>query len=575
MRSLVNLEGRLCARACFHPFMDEGQVAEVVSNGDTQTLSDSVELPDASLDNELEPKPSLARPAFENLASRSPLPEPLSKCSYLDTFRASLVVASVLMAGSVLLGLSEQGVFGQREGQLASRFGSCILLFYYPIVEGLTEIRCLALGIQPKEGLCVLWKPTYSPTRWHEAAAQRGFPTRRAALLPVFFHVLLLVSLFCGVCLPLHPEGHSLGLVFVYLVTILGAMLVNGLVQRKVLPFLDHNYCMRSGMMLAISLAGFLIITIACCLLRPHFGGAFGLAMPILATCFEYVGTLAIGRCYNEHYVQHPEVVKKYAATQQSMYPSTCIAFLSASAHSARLTVLLSEALQDPDSDAWMLSLSATLILAVPVRLGYLQKFWHLVSRGRQRFSVYKLMMLKSQYQMGYPRFFAVAAIGLARAILGKPLVPSVRLAWVTFFVLVEEIAEDVLVAVCEYLGLMAKWDGEQEVKMSAVIPTSETQSNHSSETEIKHISETSRDVEGHSERKRIFAYRLDRVHPHLPFWAHFAACSISMYHTILFLFLMGGGTSFVLGICPQEAALGVGRGVLVWPTGIDACSGA
>lgn len=493
--------------------------------------------------------------------------EPLCRCSYVQTLWAGLILAGVLTLGCVLLGLSEQGVFGVKEGQLASRFASCVLLFYYPFIVGLLEVRCLAMGLQPKEGFRAIWRLTFSPCRYRQAAHERGTAEGRAALVPVIFHVTSLVALFCTVCLPLHPDGHPVGLVFTYMGTIVTGLFVNSVVQRKLLPFLDLDYCLKSGAMLAISLPGFIIITVFCCSIRPYLGSAFGLVMPTLATLMEYWGTAAIGHIYDRYFVRRPEVQLKFAATQQSMYPSCCIALLSASAHSARLTVLLSEALQDPDSDSWMVSLVMMLVLALPVRLGYMHKFWQFVSFGRLHTSIYKLLLLKSQYQMGYPRFLAAAAVGLARMATGKPLLPSPAVGWVALLALVEEVAEDVMVALCESLGLMAKWDCEAESTLSQIVPGSDGVATRSAWEPDN--------AAAHAARKRLFTSSLDQQLPLLPFWAHFSACSISMYHTILFIFLMGGGTSVALGICPQESAVGTGRGILVWPTGVDACIGA
>ena len=62
------------------------------------------------------------------------------------------------------------------------------------------------------------------------------------------------------------------------------------------------------------------------------------------------------------------------------------------------------------------------------------------------------------------------------------------------------------------------------------------------------------------------FAYKEVHRFQELPFWAHFAACAIAQFHTLLFIIILSNGLNYVLGFCPESGYSGVGRGLLWWP---------
>eukprot|EP00435_Cladocopium_sp_Y103_P044591 s882_g12.t1 len=206
---------------------------------------------------------------------------------------------------------------------------------------------------------------------------------------------------------------------------------------------------------------------------------------------------------------------------------------------------------------------------------------------GRRTPTRCSLLLQEVKYCMGYPRFFVLLAVILARFCARNPLLPcdheNMGVAVLALFL--AEVVEDLMSYLLEWLDfkvhpkrrqvteeefeVMAKAQlrfslGSDDLSMSAVVPsTSWAAARVGSNDFISTKSDISLKDKCWRLRERFrFSYGESDLGV-LPFWANFSAVIIAQFHTLLFMILLGNGLNFVLGFCHGE--LNGFHGALLW----------
>lgn len=224
------------------------------------------------------------------------------------------------------------------------------------------------------------------------------------------------------------------------------------------------------------------------------------------------------------------------------------------------------------------------------VRAGYLDRFAALVTCGWRTPTNSSLLLQKVKYCMGYPRFFAVAAIALARLCTLNEVLPKNQefIGWALLAMFAAEILEDIISLALERLDLRVHPKPRQitDEEVEIMVANATKSSHESLASSFKQIVpkawlddqqagvpipavNLSKELKQKCWKLRAafdFAYGDVDSFGQLLFWAHFAAIAVAQFHTVLFLVILSNGLNYVLGFCPESGYNGIGRALVWWP---------
>jgi len=195
-------------------------------------------------------------------------------------------------------------------------------------------------------------------------------------------------------------------------------------------------------------------------------------------------------------------------------------------------------------------------------------------------------LLFNIRYQMGYPRFFALAGVVLSRVLLGNSPSPSPKVSWAAAIMLAEEIAEDAITALLCRFGLttqvpFASVPEPSEIARQARNLSRERGSTNMQRkgcgcchrrrnTRIHDLTDTSDVVPSSASSDIIEAYRFNHVPQEelqpMPQWAHFVPVYAAELNLVLCLTFFAGGVPCLVGLCDELGYGGVGRGLVWWP---------
>lgn len=182
---------------------------------------------------------------------------------------------------------------------------------------------------------------------------------------------------------------------------------------------------------------------------------------------------------------------------------------------------------------------------------------------------------------MGYPRFFTLLAVVLTRMVSHNPVLPvgneNMAIAMLALFL--AEMAEDLISYVLYWLDIRVhpkrRQVTEEELEMLAKAELLAEQGQLSSPMgPTPSLSRRPADVLRTTQSLKFKCWKLRESFAFsygeqdlgiLPFWAHFSAVMVSMFHTLLFMILLGNGVNYTLGFCHEEL-VSYQSGLLWWP---------
>jgi len=523
----------------------------------------------------------------------------LCKPSVWNTFLASLVSTALVFVGLIVLGTSELGIQNFHKeiwSTLALRCIGWSFLFYIPIhAASVPFLRNFLLwSLQPGQHL----KQAF--------AYQEGDqdPTKKAGLFPYVVHGCWLFIHASFICLPLGEEGHF-GLVFIFALANL-FMAPVGILSSTVLapPTISKSYAFRMGPLTVIfPIFGFGIVVGSYIVLRRLIGPFLGFVLPLILSTYEILCTSVVVRVFTSEFVTKQEVREGYLGTNQGIVVSMAICNFHAMAEGARLTLLFVDNLESHDWDI-MVPIVSGVLWNVSVRLGALDRFLHIITRGWRTPNNGSRLLRESAYCMGYPRFGAIFALFFARLCLGTPFSLHGPEIQVIGIVLLAEITEDVLSyllynigcnifprprllteeAVQELAGQRIKRNSKRKGSKESVGGTSKENvavvpspsknskdSKHSKDSKGKDELSTTSDrtlLKSTCWKLRVaydFRFRIDAFEE-MPFWAHLLPTAMAQFHTILAMVAFSGGLDFILGFCQKVDFFSYSSAVLWWP---------
>lgn len=316
--------------------------------------------------------------------------------------------------------------------------------------------------------------------------------------------------------------------------------------------------------------------------------------MPALLTTYEQLTLYASTRAFLTHFVQEKDARREYADTNQGIILSLAIAMIHALAEGARLTLILVDLAQTSSQFGFLVPIGCGMVWNIMIRAGVLDKALVVLTCGWRTPNNCGLVLQEVKYCMGYCRFFAVAAIALARFCTGNEVLPQSQepLGWAVVSMLVAEMIEDLVSWVLVRRGLRVHPEPRQitdeEVEILVINEMKTSQGSLASfSPPFKAVvprawlADTADDVATTPTTPRLsaemrqkcwkiraaldFSYK-EAEFQKLPFWAHFSAIAMAQFHTVLFIIILSNGASYVFGLCPESGYTGVGRGLLWWP---------
>uniref|UniRef100_A0A7S2JXK9 Uncharacterized protein n=2 Tax=Zooxanthella nutricula TaxID=1333877 RepID=A0A7S2JXK9_9DINO len=238
-------------------------------------------------------------------------------------------------------------------------------------------------------------------------------------------------------------------------------------------------------------------------------------------------------RFYINHFIKRLDVRALYACSPQALLPSMVVALLWCMAEGARCAIVLAHyTMSSPQESGYIVAVASTAVFAI-TRVSILNDKFYRAIFGQKAHNMQRLA-LACRYQAGYPRFFVVAAVGLARVALGNAPVPNVLIFRAVAALAAETVLED-----------LAVFAIDRALPARGAAPVSP-------EHEEAPLGETLFLFDQHD-----FA--------RMPLWAHFSVVYISQIHMLLLIFFFGGGVPTILGFC-EPGYTGYARGILWWP---------
>mmetsp|Transcript_161399 Transcript_161399/g.512840 ORF Transcript_161399/g.512840 Transcript_161399/m.512840 type:complete len:520 (+) Transcript_161399:26-1585(+) len=469
----------------------------------------------------------------------------LRKPSYCRMFQASFLGLVFLTAGLLLLGFGERGDFGTHLASvLALRVAAWMCIYFIPV-------HCIAIA-NLRDLISLGEEPLCNPLAW--AQDHGGYP---CMFSPVAHGLCLLV--YVGLtCVPVHQEHGHFGYVVIYgvghLVIIASLQVIYSHAPSLRLKHL--SYAQRAAApTIGIATMGFFVVVTGFALLKRHLGPWFSSSMVLSLFLYENLGTIAISRFYINEFLKNAGVRDAYRGTPHALVPSSVIALLCFMADGARITMLITSAAIHPDDDGHFVALGLTFVVRTLSRTGCFDALL-VVRTSLDDLANTRLLLRLCRSQSGYPRFFALFAVGAARFALGHHVSPNHMVTQVVWLTLLETVIEDLVVSVLQRCGFV--FEPSRMRRGQGHVPTM---------TRRRVVGEEPpRDAERSdlNEDAELFEVGFGPF-PELPFWSHFSTIMISQFHTVLLIIIFGGGVHSVLGFC-GSGYTGIDRGIVWWP---------
>mmetsp|Transcript_84433 Transcript_84433/g.247629 ORF Transcript_84433/g.247629 Transcript_84433/m.247629 type:complete len:570 (+) Transcript_84433:160-1869(+) len=513
-----------------------------------------------------------------------------------ETFLASAAGGAFLLSGLLLLGCCECGAFGYEDSvTLTVRAVAwiCTCLLPYSIVSS-NQVGYLLYEIDPSRkgwaGQLVFFGLTPSNIRKHVAASMK----RAVAATALFNGFPLLLSLVLLV-VPLQNDRGYLGVVVLYLVGCMLGRIVVGKNLTKILPPPAERVPFFASMMKIHGLSNICFFALCTVLgvARSLLGPALGPVLAVTMGLYEFGTVFHIHRSFVKFYVANPGIRRSYAHTQPGAMASVFVNITHCNAEGVRLALLMCSMSGEHAGLTLGLSLAASLAFNTLSRTGWMLMMVRVLSCGRFWNSNAVVVLNHNKFHMGYPRFFAWAAVVLVRTSVGHGLRYVSMADWAGILQLVEEVVEDLLVWGVSSCGLSAKVPfppapeahkpagaaATQAAGFDAVHPDpgsgdlGEGGSSRGSEHDAQGGASLEAQAAAH-ETLRQFKHQMQPAFSVLPFWAHLTSVFAPQLHFTLCLVIFGGGVNRLLGLCHEEGYTGIGRGLVWWPVldGSDRC---
>lgn len=324
--------------------------------------------------------------------------------------------------------------------------------------------------------------------------------------------------------------------------------------------------------------------------LRQLGGVWIGLLMPLFFSCYELFGSFLVTRRFIENFVTQMDVRQAYSSTNQGIVVSIAICNLHAMAEGSRLTLLYVDNQQNHDLLGSLVPILSGVLWSVLTRIGCLDFFLHLVSRGRWKPNNCSKLLRESGFCMGYPRFGAMWALILARLCIGTPFSwdsPEVLLMVLVFL---SEVVEDLISSALLRLNINVspamQWATDQEVEVKvqrrlsrrwsegSLLPVTPQTSRPTRPVTPQASQVTSKSVASDEDRWQVRVAHDFKFGPkdfgELPFWAHFMPATTAQFHTIFSMIVASNGLVFLLDLC--DPTDGKEIGLFWWPISDDLC---
>ena len=215
------------------------------------------------------------------------------------TLFSTLLSSCSIFLGLLALGGAEVGVAGVGKLVPITMFLRCLgwgLLFYIPIhLVSMPVLRNYVIwAIQPGEQL----------TKEHSYAEERHRCYRGARFLPYVLHACWISAYVLIICLQLGEEGYF-GMLPIYgLGNLLMMPLGVSLCLILAPPTVSRSYAFKIGpATILFPILGFLTVVTAYILLRRLSGPLLGIAMPLLLSTYELLGTSLVCRLFLKEFV--------------------------------------------------------------------------------------------------------------------------------------------------------------------------------------------------------------------------------------------------------------------------------
>lgn len=531
------------------------------------------------------------------LAEEVPAKLELSLPTYRDTFLASSIGSMFLFAGLIAFSISEASLPGVRKDWwfvLLFRMIGWVALYFIPVqLVGVGNLRGFCLwGVEPSNASLVCWKTAMGPENCKDMAEEMGLNGRRAFAGSCFIGIVFLLLWTSFFLVYLGPVYQHCGFILAYGVGHLLLIAISETIAPHFFPPpLDERYAQKMGpATLGPAIVGFFICTTGYrCLKRFAAGSWLGTLMPVMLSGYELGNLVIVQRTFLAEFVTEKPVRRKYLMSNQAILVSTQICFVHCMAEGARMTLILAAMSHEGNQNfEFLVPTVSGMVWNIAVRAGMLDRALAIVTCGRRTPTRCSLLLQEVKYCMGYPRFFVLLAVVLARVCARNPVLPcdheNMGLAVLALFL--AEVVEDLISYLLEWLDfkvhpkrrqvteeefeMMARAQlrfslGSDEASMSAVVPSATWAAHVRSEDFISTKSDMSLKDKCWRLRQRFaFSYGEPDLGI-LPFWANFSAVIIAQFHTLLFMILLGNGLNFVLGFCHGELE-GFDGALLWWP---------
>lgn len=190
----------------------------------------------------------------------------------------------------------------------------------------------------------------------------------------------------------------------------------------------------------------------------------------------------------------------------------------------------------------------------------------HKLTCGWVCWSSREALLLKVRCQIGYPRFFVIAAIGLARLLLGNEAAPP-GCAWVVLAACLTKIGEDFFVAVLQYLGL----------RKQVPLPKHRSMLDLTGQPAFRSVMpddawavEADRNEHANSSVTTLIIgneYRCSKqaTFETMQLWSHAYIIHTAQVQMLFLMIIFGSGVVNLLGLCHDSVSSASMHGVLTW----------
>eukprot|EP00438_Fugacium_kawagutii_P002260 Skav227476 [mRNA] locus=scaffold2491:468274:469977:+ [translate_table: standard] len=512
--------------------------------------------------------------------------------TYRDTFLASSIATLFLFAGLFALSISETswpGLEKEHWSVLLFRILAWAALYYVPVqMVAILNLRSFAFyGISPGNSGLVCWRIGFGPSIIGEIVEEMGLSQRWWGMWwllgPVALHSLLFM-IYCALFLVyLGPHYQHCGFILAYCVGHVLNLVVGEYTGQYLVPEgLSPRYAKKMGpATLGVALVGFILMTTVYSVVKRVVKSSWlGILMPALLSCYEQGNLMVLQRQFVAEFVQERSVRCKYNHCNQGILVSVQVAMVHALAEGARMTMILADMSHSKGNYLdYLVPITSGVLWNIIVRAGLLDRAMGIVTCGRRTPTKSSLLLQEVKYCMGYPRFFTLLAVVLARMVSQNPVLPigHENMAYAMLALFLSEVVEDLISYALYWLDIRVhpkrRQVTEEELEILAKAELLAELGQLSSRRDST-LSRRPTDTMSSAQSLKLKCWTLRESFAFsygeqdlgiLPFWAHFSAVMVSMFHTVLFMILLGNGLNYTLGFCHEEL-VGYQSGLLWWP---------